>query len=75
LLAAKFSVDLILFSAGNSAGKIPADSKNRRKQLPTKVLAGNLNPQEIPQETCFLRIFCPFPQENPQVICRFLVVF
>jgi hypothetical protein len=31
LLAAKFSVDLILFSAENSAGKFPADSKFRRK--------------------------------------------
>jgi hypothetical protein len=61
--------------AANSAGKFPADSKNRRKQLPTKVLAGNQNPQENPQETCFLRIFGLKPQENPQVISKILVVF
>jgi hypothetical protein len=54
--------------------KFSCGFENRRKQLPVKVLAGNLNPQEIPQETCFLRIFCPFSQENPQVIRRFLVV-
>jgi hypothetical protein len=60
--------------AENSAGKFPADSRNRRKQLPTKVLAGNRNPQQIPQQTCFLRIFGPNPQENPQVIRTFLVV-
>ncbi|KAK2445523.1 hypothetical protein QL285_016445 [Trifolium repens] len=34
----------------NSAGRFPADSENRRKQLPTKVLAGNPNPQENLQE-------------------------
>jgi hypothetical protein len=44
--------------------------ENRRKWLPTKVLVGNQNPQE----TCFLQIFCPNPQENPQEIGRFLVV-
>jgi hypothetical protein len=44
--------------------------KFRRKQLPTKVLAGNQNPQE----TCFLRIFGLKPQENPQVISKILVV-
>jgi hypothetical protein len=49
--------------------------KFRRKQLPTKVLAGNQNPQENPQETCFLRIFGLKPQENPQVISKILVVF
>jgi hypothetical protein len=38
------------FLAGNSAGKFLADFKNCRKQLPTKVLAGNQNPQEKPQE-------------------------
>jgi hypothetical protein len=50
--------------------KLSCGFENRRKQLPTKVLAGNPNPREIPQETCFLRIFYP----NPQVIGRFLVV-
>jgi hypothetical protein len=65
---------LYLILAANSAGKFPADSKNRRKILPTKVLAGNQILQEIPQKTYFLRIFCPNPQENPQVIKRFLVV-
>jgi hypothetical protein len=48
LFAGEFSVDLVLFLAENSAGKFPADSKFRRKQLPMKVLAGNPNPQEIP---------------------------
>jgi hypothetical protein len=42
---------------GNSVGKSPADSKNRRKQLPTKVLAENQNPQKNLQETRLLRIF------------------
>jgi hypothetical protein len=56
--------------AENSARKFSADSRNRRKQLPTKVFAGNPNPQEILQQTCFLWIFCP----NPQEISKFLVV-
>ncbi|MCI20896.1 hypothetical protein A2U01_0042059, partial [Trifolium medium] len=64
----KFAADLFLFLAENSAGKFPEDSKNRRKQLPTKVLAGNLNPQEIP------RIFGPNPQDNQQENNKFLVV-
>jgi hypothetical protein len=68
--AGKFPTDLLWFLVENSAGKFPADSKNRRNQLPTKVLAGNPNPQE----TCFLRIFCPNPQQNPQEISKFLVV-
>jgi hypothetical protein len=39
--------------------KVSADSKNCRKQLPTKVLAGNLNPQEIPQIICrFKKYYC-----------------
>jgi hypothetical protein len=59
------------FSAGNSAGKFPADFKNRRKQLPTKVLAGNQNPQEMG----FLRIFGQNSQENLQENRKFLVVF
>jgi hypothetical protein len=50
--------------------KLSCGFENRRKQLPTKVLAGNPNPQE----TCFLRIFCPNPQQNPQEISKFLVV-
>jgi hypothetical protein len=62
------------FSAGNSAGKFPADFKNRRKQLPTKVLARNQNPQENPQEMGFLRIFGQNSQENPQENRKFLVV-
>jgi hypothetical protein len=70
----KFAVDLFLLLAENSAGKFPADFTNRRKQLPTKVLAGNPNLQEIPQETCFLRNFSPNLQENPQVNKKFLVV-
>jgi hypothetical protein len=41
-----------------------------RIQLPTKILAGNQNPQEIPQETHFLRIF----DLNPQEKNKFLVV-
>jgi hypothetical protein len=57
-----------------SAGNFPADSKIRRKQLPIKVLAGNQNPQQNPQETCFLRKFGLKPQENPQVISKILVV-
>jgi hypothetical protein len=52
------------------AENFPADFGNRRKQLPTKVLAENQNPQENPHETCFLRIF----GLNPQVIRRFLAV-
>jgi hypothetical protein len=65
-----FATTSLLFSTGNSAGKFPADFKNRRKQLPTKVLAGNQNPQEISQETYFLRILGPNPQEKR----KFLVV-
>jgi hypothetical protein len=74
LSAGTFASASSLFSAGNSAGKFPADYKNRRKQLPTKVLAGNQYPQENPQETCFLRIFGQILQENPQEKRKFLVV-
>jgi hypothetical protein len=48
--------------AENSARKFSADSRNRRKQLPTKIFAGNTNPQEIPQK--YLQIFLKAP--NPQ---------
>jgi hypothetical protein len=60
----KFAVDLFLLLAENSAGKFPADFTNRRKQLPTEVLAGSPNLQEIR----------PNLQENPQVNRKFLVV-
>ncbi|PNX54581.1 hypothetical protein L195_g048201, partial [Trifolium pratense] len=36
-----FAADLFSFSAGNSAAKFPKDSKNGRKQLPTKVVEEN----------------------------------
>jgi hypothetical protein len=74
LSAGTFALASSSFSAGNSAGKFPADFKNRSKQLPTKVLAGNQNPQENSQEMCFLRIFGQILQENPQVKWKFLVV-
>jgi hypothetical protein len=70
IVCRKDAGDFFSFSAGNSAGKFPEDSKIRRKQLPTKVLAGNQNPQE----TRFLRIFSLKLQENPQVINKILVV-
>jgi hypothetical protein len=44
IVAGKFYANLFSFSAEHSAGKFPEDSKNRRKLLPTKVLAGNENP-------------------------------
>ncbi|WJX84112.1 hypothetical protein P8452_66719 [Trifolium repens] len=44
LSAGTFALASSSFSVGNSAGKFPADFKNRSKQLPTKVLAGNQNP-------------------------------
>jgi hypothetical protein len=75
IVCRKDAGDFFSFSAGNSAGKFPEDSKIRRKQLPTKVLAGNQNPQENPQETRFLPAdFSLKLQENPQVINKILVV-
>jgi hypothetical protein len=47
---------LCSFSAADSEGKFPEDLKIRMSQLPTKVLAGNQNPQKS-----FLRIFGPNP--------------
>jgi hypothetical protein len=70
IVCRKDAAEFFSFMAENSAGKFPADSKIRRKQLPTKVLAGNQNPQE----TCFLRIFDLKLQENPRVISKILVV-
>jgi hypothetical protein len=37
----KFAVELFSFLAENSTGKFPADSTNRRKQLPTKIFSPN----------------------------------
>ncbi|KAK2366342.1 hypothetical protein QL285_079734 [Trifolium repens] len=74
IIAGMFAAVFFLIFCRKFRRKVSCGFENRRKQLPTKVLAGNPNPQEIPQETCFLRIFCPNPQENPQEIGRFLVV-
>jgi len=52
--AQKFPAD---YHASIFAGKFPAVPKILRKQLPTKLLAGNLNPWQIPQEIAFLRKF------------------
>jgi hypothetical protein len=49
IVCRKDATNFFSFSAENSAGKFPEDSKIRRKRLPTKVLAGNQNSQENPQ--------------------------
>jgi len=44
------------------------------KQLPMKVLAGDMNPWQNPQEKGFMGIFSPYPQLIPHKIRRILVV-
>jgi hypothetical protein len=65
IIAGMFTAVFSLIFCRKFRRKVSYGFENRRKQLPTKVLAGNPNPQET-----FLRIFCP----NPQEIGRFLVV-
>jgi len=59
-----------------TAQTFPAVPKILRKQLPTNfvVLAGNLNPWQIPQEIHFLRKVSQNPQVFPQKNQEFLVV-
>lgn len=47
-----------------SVGKFPSVSKILTKQLPAKLLPGSEYPWQTPQETCLLRIYLHFPQEN-----------
>nr|ABD32597.1 hypothetical protein MtrDRAFT_AC149577g17v1 [Medicago truncatula] len=51
-----------------SAGEFPAVPKILRKQLPTKVLPGNLNPWQNP---CFLQ---EIPEENREFLTLKIVI-
>ncbi|KEH22074.1 Pmr5/Cas1p GDSL/SGNH-like acyl-esterase family protein [Medicago truncatula] len=59
----------------NSGGSFPVDPKILRNQLSTKVLPGNLNNWENPQETGFLRKFGRNLQDILQEERIFLVVY